>query len=430
MHLGRLLRLPPTARRAGWNLLDQVISAGTNAALSFIVANSVDETSFGGFAVAFTVFSLAIGLSRAFSTSPLAIRFSDVPEGDYRAAAGAAVGTAVTMGLIGSVLALVGAALVDGVAGQSLLALAVVLPGLLAQDAWRYVFIAAGRPAAAVVNDGAWAVVQIAAVVALVTAGASSVALLIVAWGVSAAAAALLGVRQGRSWPHVRRARSWLRDHRDLTGYVAAEFATLQFLQQGALLVIATIGSLATIGALRGAQVLLGPVAILAVAAFGFAVPELSRQRRRFNRRQWLVWSGSMSLVVALLGLTWGLFFLLAPDVVGETLLGSTWPGTQTVLVPGIVQSFSAALGVGFASALYAMDRAPLTMIVHVPQATLMFLLGVGGAVLHGAQGAAWGFAAAFTVVLPIWGFLVVREAGRTVERFAREAAEESAESA
>lgn len=427
MHLGRLLRLPPTARRAGWNLLDQVISAGTNAALSFIVANSVDETSFGGFAVAFTVFSLAIGLSRAFSTSPLAIRFSDVPEGDYRAAAGAAVGTAVTMGLIGSGLALVGAALVDGVAGQSLLALAVVLPGLLAQDAWRYVFIAAGRPAAAVVNDGAWAVVQIAAVVALVTAGASSVALLILAWGVSAAAAALLGVRQGRSWPHVRRARSWLRDHRDLTGYVAAEFATLQFLQQGALLVIATIGSLATIGALRGAQVLLGPVAILAVAAFGFAVPELSRRRRRFNRKQWLMWSGTMSLVVALLGLTWGLFFLLAPDAVGETLLGSTWPGTQTVLVPGIVQSFSAALGVGFASALYAMDRAPLTMIVHVPQATLMFLLGVGGAVLHGAQGAAWGFAAAFTVVLPIWGFLVVREAGRTVERFAREAAQESA---
>ena len=424
MQLGRLLRLPPTARRAAWNLLDQIISAGTNAALSFIVANSVDETSFGGFAVAFTVFSLAIGLSRAFSTSPLAIRFSGAADGDYRAAAGAAVGTAVTMGLLGSVIALVGGLVTGGVAGQALIALAVVLPGLLAQDAWRYVFIAAGRPSAAVLNDGLWAVVQIAAVVALVELGASTIGLLILAWGVSAAAAALLGVRQGGSWPHVRRARGWIREHRDLTGYVAAEFATLQFLNQGALLVIASIGSLATIGALRGAQVLLGPVTILSVAAFGFAVPELSRRRAWLTPRQWLMWAGGMSIGVASLGLVWGLIFFFSPDVVGSTLLGSTWPGTKEVLLPGIVQSFAAALGVGFAASLYAMDRAPLTMVVHIPQVAIYFVLGVGGVVLYGAQGAAWGFAIAFTVVLPMWVVLVTREARKTSARQTAAAAE------
>ena len=72
-------RTSGAARRAGWNLVDQVISSVTNAALSFVVARSVDVEQFGGFAVAFSVFALAVGLSRALATSPLGIRFESRP---------------------------------------------------------------------------------------------------------------------------------------------------------------------------------------------------------------------------------------------------------------------------------------------------------------------------------------------------------------
>ena len=102
----------------------------------------------------------------------------------------------------------------------------------------------------------------------------------------------------------------------------------------------------------------------------------------------------------------------------------STWPGTKEVLLPGIGQSFAAALGVGFAASLYAMDRAPLTMVVHIPQVAIYFVLGVGGVVLYGAQGAAWGFAIAFTLVLPMWVVLVTREARKTSARQTAAAAE------
>ncbi len=64
------------ARRAGWNLVDQVISSGTNAGLSILIARSVDQTAFGSFAVAFTVFGFLVGVSRAVSTSPLGVRFT------------------------------------------------------------------------------------------------------------------------------------------------------------------------------------------------------------------------------------------------------------------------------------------------------------------------------------------------------------------
>lgn len=408
----------PTARRASLNLLDQVVSAGTNAALAFIVANSVNETSFGGFAVALTIFGVAIGLSRAVATSPLGIRFSSASTSEYRSASAAALGTAIAMGAIGGVAAMVAGAVVGGVAGQALLAVGVMLPALLAQDAWRQVFIAAGKPGAAVVNDTAWAVVQLVAVGGLLILGAPSVGALILSWGGAALAASLLGVRQGGTWPQVGQVHAWVRDHRDLTGFVAAEFATLQLFQQGALLVIAAIGSLQAVGALRGAQVLLGPISIIAVAAFGFAVPELARRRAQLSPGQWMQLALALSGVVALLGLIWGVIFLLAPNSLGESLLGDTWPGTRDILVPSLIGQVAGAAGVGFAAALYAMDRAPVTMYVHVPQALLLFAGGVGGVLLNGASGAAWGFAIAFCAVIPIWVVCVLREAAATSRRY------------
>ena len=159
-----------------------------------------------------------------------------------------------------------------------------LLPALLTQDAWRFVFIAEGRPRAAAINDAVWAVAQIGAIVALLSVDINTVAPLVLAWGGAAGVAAAVGVRQARIWPRPRRTRRWLRDNRDLTGYLLAEFGTLQGCQQGALLVIGVVASLEAIGALRGAQVLLGPANILQVAAFSFAVPELSRRRGRADR--------------------------------------------------------------------------------------------------------------------------------------------------
>ena len=398
-------------RRAGWNLADQVLSSGTNAALSFLVARSVDTSAFGGFAVAFTVFALLVGVSRALATSPLGIRYSDAAPSGYADASSAAVGTAFILGVVAGVGCLMAGAWVGGSAGQALIALGVVFPSLLMQDAWRYVFFAAARPAAATLNDAVWAIVQLGIVIALLTTGVSTAGPLVLAWGGSAAAAALLGVRQAGTWPRPRRAGRWLRDHRNLTGYLIAEFGTLQGSQQGALLVIATVGSLEAIGALRGVQVLLGPTTILAVAAFSFAVPEFSRRRASLTSRQWTLGALGVSAFVSAAGFCWGALFLLAPDEVGRSLLGETWPGTSDILFASIVGQMGAAVAIGPAVVLYAMDRAPVTLSVHATLAPLLFIGGVGGVMLAGAEGAAWGFTIAFWAVVPLWLFRLRREA-------------------
>jgi O-antigen/teichoic acid export membrane protein len=413
------VKAPAALRRASWNLVDQVISSGTNAALSFLIARSVSSADFGGFAVAFTVFSLVIGVSRAVSTSPLSVRFTTVSPEDFRRAAASGVGTAFSLGVVGGVGCLVAGALVGGAAGEALVALGVVLPGLLSQDAWRLVFFAEGRPRAAAVNDAMWAVTQLAAVGALLLGGFDTIGLLLGAWGLAAAAAALLGLRQSGVRPRPGTALPWLRDHRSLTGYLLAEFVTLQGGQQTAMLIIASVGSLEAIGALRGAQVVLGPTTILAVGMYSFALPEFSRRRATLTVPEWVRSALALSLFITLSGVAWGVLFFVLPNAVGQALLGDSWRGTESVLFASIVGQAGAAIVTGPSTMLYAMDRARVTIRIHVVLAVLLFACGVGGVLIGGASGAAWGFAVAFWSVVPAWWVLLHREARRTARQVA-----------
>jgi len=396
--------------RAGWNLVDQVISSATNALLAFLIARSVSDSDFGGFSVAFTIFSVFIGLSRAVAASPLGIRFTRSDTAEFRRAAAAGVGAALAFGVLGGVACLVVGGALGGPVGMALLALGVVLPGLLVQDAWRIVFFAEARPKAAVVNDGVWAILQIGAVFALVARGVDTVGPLTLAWGLSACAAAALGVRQSRVLPRPSQALTWVRTHRDLTGYLLLEYVTLQGAQQLAMLSIATIGSLSVIGALRGAQVLLGPTTILAVGMYSFALPEFSRRRDTLTSREWMGGAVALSVFVTGLGALWGAIFLFLPDAFGKELLGETWPATKAVLVASIVQQAGAAIAIGPATMLYAMDRAKVTLTIHAVLAPMLLAGGVVGVVVGGADGAAWGFAVAFWSVVPAWWIKVRRE--------------------
>jgi O-antigen/teichoic acid export membrane protein len=415
------MRATAVLRRASWNLVDQVISSGTNAALSFLIARSVSSADFGGFAVAFTVFSLVMGVSRAVSTSPLSVRFTSVPPEEFRRAAAAGVGTAFTLGIVSGLGCVVAGAVVGGAAGAALIALGVVLPGLLSQDAWRLVFFAEARPHAAALNDAAWAVTQLAAVGALLLLHIESIGPLVLVWGLSAAAAAVMGLRQSGVRPRPREARSWLSRHRGLTGYLLAEFVTVQGGQQAALLIIASVGSLEAIGALRGSQVLLGPATILAVGMYTFALPEFSRRRASLSVRGWMRGALALSLLVTLSAVAWGVLFLVLPDGVGGALLGDSWANTRSILVAAIVSQAGATIVIGPSTMLYAMDRARVTVQVHAVLAALILGCGVGGVYLGGADGAAWGFALAFWTVAPAWWLLLLREArGIVLERETR----------
>ena len=161
----------PKARAVG-AVLDQTLSSASNFALAVIVARRVGTTEFGVFAIGFTIYALALGVSRALSTDPL-----------------------------------VAAAFVAGSPLRSpLLAFGLGLPFLLWQDSYRYQFVASRRPQLAALNDLVWLLALSALFAIAVHADASTAAPYVVAWSAAAACAAVVGMAYARAWPRGRRA--------------------------------------------------------------------------------------------------------------------------------------------------------------------------------------------------------------------------------
>ncbi|MEZ0492486.1 hypothetical protein AB2L28_09585 [Kineococcus sp. TBRC 1896] len=401
--------------RGVWNIVDQLISSANNFLVQIVVAKSVSDGDFGTFAIVFSIFAVAIGFFRALSTSPVAMRFAGADDREF----GRVTGSSTGLVLAGSVA--VGAGLVatgllgpfGRVTSDSLVALGVVLPGLLMQDAWRQVLFARLRPAAACVLDGAWGVLQLAAVLVLFLGGVHQVHAYVLAWGGAALVASFVGLAQMRTRPRPVRAIGWLREQSSMTRYLVPEYVLMQSGAQLAVFVVAGVAGTVAAGALRGANMLTVPATILSTGLMSFAVPELARRRARTSQGTWKWAALAISGLVVVTGVVWGSLFLLLPDSVGQALLGDSWAGTREVLVAIIVGQAGSALSVGPAAVLYANEGAKVTIRLHTVYAVLLITLSTVGALLWGAVGTAWGMAGAFWLTAP-WWFVAMRRHLRT----------------
>lgn len=389
-------------RRASLNLVDQVLSAVTNVVLSFLVARAVDATGFGAFSVAFVVFGVLIGVERSLVGQPLNIRFSAAEGEERRTVLGSATGTVLAVAGVGAVAVAGGGVLTGGTLGATLLVLAPLLPGLLIQDTCRLAFFAQGRPHLAVVNDLAWAVLQFAAMAVLLDKGVDRPWPYVLAWGGAATAAAVLGLLQMRVAPAIRGAARWIRGQIDLTGYLLMEYLIGAGSAQGSILLVGAVGSLDDVGSLRAAQVLLGPVGIIAAAISTFALPEVSRRTALGSSVRYRLATG-ISAFVVVVTLAYAAVLLVIPDSLGTLLLGDTWIGASSVLLPMSLASAMAGACLGPSIVIYAMGQARRTFRLHAFEAPLLIGCMAGGLVLGGTPGAAWGLAVSMTVMVPLW---------------------------
>ncbi|WP_091947706.1 hypothetical protein [Trujillonella endophytica] len=397
------------ARGAGWSVVDQALSSLSNLTLSILVARAVDAHAFGAFTVSFTVYSMAVLVSRALVTQPLAVRFSGARREVFQVAAGMSAGAAVVMGVaLGSVVLVCGL-LIGGSVGLALSAVAVCLPGLLLQDACRMVFFAEGRPKLAALVDALWMVLQLVGVGAVVVTDARSAVPYVVAWGVASAVAATTGVVRGGLRPRVWDTRTWLRDHWSLTRYLVLDAVLVQSSYQGTLLVVGALGSLTGVASLRGAQVLIGPISMLAMAAMAFGVPQISR-RVHLTGGQRMRLSFVVSAVFTVMGVVWAAVLLLLPDGAGEALLGDSWSGVDDVLVPTLAGAVANLLAIGPTLMIYAMGRSATALRINGALSALLVGCGLTGLWLGDAVGVAWGLTLAYWLVMP-WWYIALRRA-------------------
>ncbi len=393
------------AHRAGWGLADQSLSSLTNLALGVAVARAVSPGEFGVFALALTAYWLALGTSRAIATEPYVIRYTDAAADARRNAMSAAAGTALAAGVFaGVVLVLIGSLAGRGVT-TPVLAMGIVMPCLLLQDFWRFAFFVEGQGSAALMNDLCWAV-GFALFLAMLAGQSAGAGWYILAWGGAAAIAALYGARQLRTIPNARASARWLREQSDLAPRYLAEFWTTLGAGQLSFYIVGAVAGVASVGAMRAGQILLGPLHVLFMGLGLTAVAEGVRLLK-ISPRELHHGAKMLSALLAGAATVWGSLLLLLPDDVGTALLGQSWPGgREVVLYLALAMAGSGAMAGAFAG-MRALAAASLSLRVRLIGAPLIILAVGVGAIVNGAVGAAVGLAIAqwCTAAVAWWHF-------------------------
>jgi O-antigen/teichoic acid export membrane protein len=389
------------AQRLSWGLADQAVSSMTNFVVGIFVAHSLGITAFGIFSLAWVTYSVIINVSRGLATDPFVVRFSGVDHALWRDAVGRSAGTAFAVGLATGALSVLVGFGIGGELGWAFIALGFVLPALTLQDAWRFAFFAAGQGQRAFANDLVWAVSMAPAM--LLANRFDSVVLFLLAWGLSAGVACIYGCWQTGMLPRLTGVRSWLHEQRDLGTRYMIENVSNSGSTQLRMYGLGAIAGLASVGAVRGAELLMGPfMAVLMGLAF-VAVPEAARVLRRNHRRLakfCLVLGGGQAAGVLLWGVT---LLLLVDDRIGTFVLGDTWHIAAPLIIPATLSVANAGFINGAAAGLRALGDARRSLRSMLIMSSAYVVLGLTGAVLGGAEGSAWGAATATGLGAIVW---------------------------
>jgi O-antigen/teichoic acid export membrane protein len=183
------------ARSVGIVTLSQTFSAASNFLIVLSLGRYGGIRMVGEYSLAFAIYTAFLGVQRASITSPLLARAigSTAATSDESSFA---VTSSLCLSVTTSVFLLGLGALLGN---HSILLLGVVLPGVLLEDALRFVSFRVGRHMNAVLLDGIWVVGSAASVIVLRGHPASGTA--VVLWGASGSAAALCGMAVMRLRP-------------------------------------------------------------------------------------------------------------------------------------------------------------------------------------------------------------------------------------
>lgn len=392
------------SQRLLWSIGDQVLSSATNFVLTLAVARVVTPSVLGTFALLMAGLIVAMGVARALTSEVVAVRLATADPGYLRQRIRDALGVALVIGCVASFVAVSASAAVGAAGGdwRAPLAMAVFVPFVLVQDTTRFALVSQKRPAHAFASDLVWALVQLPATAALSVTGVHSLWTYVAAWGIAAALAAGVALRSIGCLPRISGAVRWLRENRDLGVPFVIEFAAGQGAYQIALFVVGGIAGLAATGAIRGAQVLFGPLVVLSSGLTLAAVPELSRFPRTDNRRlvRASVFCGAM---LGLVSLALGLGLLALPSRMGHAVLGSTWSVARPLIVFVTLQKVAEGFGIGAFIGMRSRQFAIRTAALRVAVGLSSIAAAVVGAYVDGARGVMIGLVLLMPVATIAW---------------------------
>ncbi len=402
------------ARRTSWGLADQALSSITNFLLALVVARSLSAGELGAFGVTFAAYTIILGLSRSFTSEPLVMRFSSVPAWMWRHATLSATGTAVLAGCVAGLCCVIAGQILPGSLGNALTALGVFMPGLLVQDCWRFAFFASGRGHLAFWNDLVWGCGLAVAIGSLVWTAHVTLISVLLSWGAAATLAAGIGCVQTQGLPRLNRSIRWWNEQRDVAIRFFSEFGAMIGAYQFAIFGIGALAGLRALGTVRAGQIILGPLNVIFMGLGLISIPEAVRLLQR-SQKKMLSGCILLSTVLAAAALVWGVIAINLPLPLGRAVLGDAWARGRIVVLPLAIAMAGSGIVVGAASGLRALGDAGRSLRSRLIGAAMTLIGGLGGAVINGGTGAAWGLATSLWFSSIVWwGYLIVSSRSST----------------
>jgi len=387
---GRITRRP-VVRRGAWTAADQALSSASNFGLGLVLARTLDRPEFGAYSLAFAAYVLLLGASRAVSSSVLQVRFTATPD-KHNNAIRDSIGVPLILSVPASAALLLAAWVIGGTVGDGLAALALVLPALLMQDAWRFAFFMVGRARAAAANDLVWVVVQFSALGVLVARGDVTVSTAILAWGAGAYVASAFGCIQSGLFPRLKGALQWVRVHRDLGVPMLVEFLLISGTRPAVMLLLGAVVGTTEAGTLRAAEILLGPLNIFFTAAVLLAVPEAARLYGSTpDRLPRVLRIGGYS--VAAVAILFGVVTLAIPTSLGEALVGPNWESARPVMAPLALEFAAVSVMTAWLAGLRVLEAVGASLAVRVGLTVAYLAAAAIGMLVSDAFGAVVGLA-------------------------------------
>ena len=165
---------------------------------------------------------------------------------------------------------------------------------------------------------------------------------------------------------------------------------------------LGAIVGVSAVGVVRGAELLLGPFLAVRMGLTLVTVAEAARVLRQAPHQlgRFCLLLGGGQAAAALL---WGGALLLVPDRLGELVLGGVWHSASQLIVPATLGVAGAGLGTGAAAGLRALAAARRSLRCQLFASACYVIGGLGGAVVAGTVGSAWGVAAATVSSSAVW---------------------------
>jgi O-antigen/teichoic acid export membrane protein len=383
-------------------------SSLTNFALGIIIARNVSPTEFGAWAILYWSFIFALNVARAFGANPLVMRYSHVERTLAARATAQATGTATVVGLVCAVIA-ISLGFLGIAGGPAAIILGIGLPLLLLQDAYRFVFMAAGRALEAFLSDTSWAVVMgLLLVVGRIAHIPNSLVVILAYWEIGAAAGAVYALVRSPATPTFGGIPSWIREHRAVLPGLAAGTIISVGSQTLTTYALAGWAGLEVVASIRAGSTLLSPIYVVFQGIMLVAGPDASRTVRTALKQlpQRLAWLSGILAAVAIAG---AIVAMALPETLGRALLGQNWPLAGPVL-PGLSVSMTLGLMIGTTGlGMFVLRATNRSARLTFAGAIITAILTIGAGVWGGAVAAVWGgaVAAGIQTVLFLQGFRV-----------------------